>query len=290
MTAMTDHSSIAAQRKSGRARLADHSLTPDRDIDALLCDLTGLNRAQLYAHHRRVLTNTQIDGLDTQLRRLEQGEPLAYVRGKEDFWSLSLHVTPHVLIPRPDTELLVEVALASLADIPRARVLDLGTGSGAVALALASDRPLDAVVASDSSAAALSVARANQQRLGLANVSFVLSDWYQKIDGEPFDLIVSNPPYIDVTDPHVETSVRDYEPHEALFCGRQGLEAIATIISGSKAHLKAGGTLWFEHGWQQHEQAGALLREQGFDSVASHRDLAGHYRVTGGRVHPSSTA
>ncbi len=287
---MQDSLTIAAQRKSGRERLKDHSVRPDRDFDVLLCDLLGLDRAQLYIEDQRLLTPDEAHALEALLVRLEQGEPLAYVRGQEAFWSLELNVTPGVLIPRPDTELLVEVALSALSGRPSARILDLGTGSGAVALALGSERPLDAVMGTDISEDALTLARGNRDRLELSNVSFVRSDWYRNLGDDTFDMIVSNPPYIDYEDPHVASSVRDYEPHDALFSGKLGYEAIETIISGAPARLSPGGQLFFEHGWKQHEHASRLLREQGFEEVVSYRDLAGHYRVTGGRkTSPVST-
>ncbi len=282
---MPDTTTIAAQRQSGQERLKPHALRPTKDIEALLTDLLGMSRAQLFSRSERTLTVAQIASLDRSLQRLEQGEPIAYVRGQEEFWSLSLNVTPSVLIPRPDTERLVELALERLSSLPTARVLELGTGSGAIALALASERPQDSIVATDISPEAIEVAYTNYQRLTkrnphVADVSLLVSNWYQQLDQTPFDLIVSNPPYIDPADPHIESSVKQHEPSIALFAKNEGMAAIQHIVANAAAHMKPGGSLMLEHGWQQHSSVEQCFQEHGFTEIKSHQDLAGHYRVT----------
>ena len=218
-------------------------------------------------------------------RRLA-GEPIAYLLGEREFFGLDLQVSPAVLIPRPDTETLVEQALLRLP--VKARVLDLGTGSGAVALALAHARPDADVWALDVSAPALAQAQANGQRLGL-NVTWRLSDWFAAVAGERFALLVSNPPYIAADDPHLQQGDLRFEPASALTDFADGLSAIRQLAAGAPAHLLPDGWLLIEHGWQQADAVQAILHQAGFAEVASWQDLAGHQRVSGGRW-PSATA
>lgn len=283
---MHDTTTIAKWRKTARTRLKPLSAHADREADLLLEAVLGLSRAQLFTRDTEVLAAEQLVKLNHQLERLENDEPLAYVLGEQEFWSLPFLVTPNVLIPRPDTELLVETALNHLADSPGSRILELGTGSGAIALALAHSRPLDTIVATDISSRALAVARSNQERLSKShqrteNLSFVQSNWYDSLNTEPFDLIVSNPPYIDLSDPHVTTSVRQYEPESALFSGNDGLEDIELIIEGAASCLKPGGRILLEHGWQQHKRVSQCYADNGYVNITSCRDPAGHDRVTG---------
>jgi len=245
-----------------------------RDRELLLAHVLGQNRAFLYAHPEAMVCNERIESL---LGRRERGEPIEYLTGTKEFWSLALEVTPAVLIPRPETELVVELARACVSE--GQRVLDVGTGSGAIALAIASERPRCRVTASDTSIAALEVARRNAERLSI-DVRFVESDWFAAIDGE-FDVIVSNPPYIAMDDPHL--SVLAYEPREALVSGRDGLVALRRVISGAPAHLETSGALIVEHGNTQCIAVRELFERAGFAGVATHRDLAGHERVTLGR-------
>lgn len=212
--------------------------------------------------------------------RRHAGEPIAYLLGEREFFGLDLAVSPAVLIPRPDTEILVDTALARLpAD---GRALDLGTGSGAVALALAHNRPDADIWALDASPEALALAQANGQRLNLA-VTWRLSDWYAAVTGEQFDLLVSNPPYIAADDPHLQQGDLRFEPAGALTDFADGLSCIRQLIAGAPAHLRPGGWLLMEHGWQQAPAVRELLSAAGFIDVASWQDLAGHERVTGGR-------
>lgn len=216
------------------------------------------------------------------VERRAAGEPVAYLVGERAFYGYDLVVTPAVLIPRPDTELLVELALAHFGDKPGARVLDLGTGSGALAVALALELPGAEVTAVDRSREALLVAMANAARLG-ASVSFVLSDWFSALEGDRFQLIVANPPYIAASDPHLEQGDLRFEPQTALASGPEGLDDLAQIAAEAPHHLEAGGWLFMEHGYDQASRVRSLLTDAGFASIASHRDLAGIERVTGGQ-------
>jgi release factor glutamine methyltransferase len=208
---------------------------------------------------------------------------MAYVLGEREFWSLRLAVTPAVLIPRPETELVVELSLASLPENATARVLDLGTGSGAIAIALAHERPRLTVVGIDVSDEAVELARLNAAQLGVSNVEFRAGDWYAPVAGERYDLIAGNPPYIATTDPRVEREVRLFEPPAALYSGADGLDALRTIVAGAAAHLVPGGGLILEHGDDQGAAVRGLLELHGFAQVATHRDLAGRDRCTAGR-------
>ncbi len=254
--------------------------------------LTGhalqLTRIQLITQSERILSDQEAARLNALLRRRLQGEPIAYIVGEREFFGLAMHVTPDVLIPRPDTELLVELALERL---PRqGRALDMGTGSGAIAVAIAHARPDVAMTALDVSEAALKVAASNAQRHG-AKVNFLRSDWYAALgDGaQPrLDLIVSNPPYIVAGDAHLSQGDLRFEPVGALTDHADGLSALRSIINGAAAHLKAGGWLLMEHGYDQAEAVRKLLAQCSFADVQSWRDLAGIERVSGGKLPAAS--
>lgn len=265
--------------------LASLSTSPRLDAELLIERITGYSRARMRSHPELNLTQVQIERLQALLERRLRGEPMAYILGEREFWSLNLSVDAAVLIPRPETELVVERALSYLFPDQPAQVLDLGTGSGAIALALAQERPLATVTATDLSAMALEVARRNAVRLQLTRIHFVLSDWYTDLLSASFDLIVSNPPYIAADDPDLQPAVLASEPRMALIAGPIGLEAIRTIIAGAPQFLRAGGRLVLEHGWRQAEAVRGLLVTAGFSGVASHADLAGQERVTEGQWH-----
>jgi len=242
----------------------------------------GVARAWLIAHDDHRLSLPQREALEGLLQRRLSGEPIAYILGRRAFYDLELEVTPEVLIPRPETELLVEAALERLPAERPARVLDLGTGSGAIALALAHRRPQAQVLAVDRSAQALDVARANARRLGLHHIHFVLSDWYTGIEGEVFDMIVANPPYVAEGDPHLLRGDVRFEPAVALRAGADGLAAIRVIIAGAPKHLRPGGWLLLEHGHEQAADCRALLAAAGFVADFTLADLAGLPRLSGG--------
>lgn len=254
------------------------------DAQWLLCHALGRDATWLMAHGRDRAQRDVHAAFDRLVERREAGEPVAYLTGRRGFWSLDLDVDAAVLIPRPETELLVELALLRLPSDRPASIADLGTGSGAIALALASERARSQVHAVDASAAALAVARRNAQRLGLPNVSLYHGDWLAPLSGMRFDLIASNPPYIAARDPHLQSGDLRFEPALALSSGEDGLDAIRRIVQDAPAHLVLGGWLLIEHGWEQGEAVCALLRAAGLMDVATHRDLEDRERVSLGRT------
>ncbi len=252
--------------------------SPRLDAEVLLCELLGCNRAALVIRADDVLTTELALRYAALIERRQLGEPVAYLTGRREFWSLDLQVSPAVLIPRPDTELLVEWALEWLRGTAAPRIADLGTGSGAIALALASERPDAAVVAVDLSADALSQAAHNARLLGLERVDFRLGDWLAPLAGESFDLIVSNPPYVAEQDPHL--SDLRFEPRRALTAGVDGLADLCRIAAEAPGHLKPGAALLLEHGAEQGEAVRALLRQCGYTAVETRPDLNGRERGT----------
>lgn len=257
------------------------------DAQMLLLHVLGRapnDRAWLLVHDGDALPAAAVDQYTALCARRARGEPVAYLTGRKEFWGLPLAVDARVLDPRPDTETLVGWALDVLATRTAPRVADLGTGSGAIALALQHERRDAQILAVDASAGALAVARANAQRLGLP-VRFAQGNWLQGVAG-PFDAIVSNPPYIPALDPHL--AALTHEPLAALASGADGLEDIRTIIAQAPARLAPGGWLLLEHGWDQADAVQALLRDAGFDQVQSRRDLSGIARCTGGSM-PGAT-
>ena len=252
------------------------------DAQVLLAHVLGCNRAWLIAHADDPLAPEGAAAFAALAARRRDGEPVAYLTGTREFFGLSLAVSPAVLIPRPETETLVEVALARLPRNGSPRVLDLGTGSGAIALAIAHARPEARVYACDASADAVGVAHANAQRLGLRNLRFFVADWYAGVPELPFDVIVSNPPYIAADDAHLGQGDLRFEPPAALSPGGDGLAALRTVIAGAPARLAPAGLLAVEHGYDQPGPVRALFAEAGFLAIVTHADLAGHARVTRG--------
>lgn len=251
------------------------------DARVLLAHGLQLSRVQLITQSDRVLTPAEADRLTALFRRRIVGEPVAYIIGEREFFGLTLHTTPDVLIPRPETELLVELALERLPQ--GGKVLDMGTGSGAIAIAIAHARPDASVTALDASEAALSVARRNALRHN-TNIAFVHSDWYKALGASRFDLIVSNPPYIVADDPHLAQGDLRFEPIGALTDHGDGLSALRSIVEGASDHLVSNGWLLMEHGYDQAAAVRGLLTANGFHAVQSWKDLAGIERVTGAMV------
>ena len=252
------------------------------DARALLRAALGVSDTHLVAHPEQPLTGQQRTRYLAWLERRRAGEPVAYLTGEREFYSLAFKVTPAVLIPRPETELLVEAALERVSAHVPFRVLDLGTGSGCVAVAIAKHRPGAQVTATEVSRGALAVARDNAARHG-AGVEFLESDWFDALAGRRFDLIVSNPPYVAERDPHLSQGDSRFEPRAALVAGADGLSCIRLIIAQARAYLEPGGRLLFEHGHDQAARCRALLEQAGYRDVTSRRDLAGIERVSGGR-------
>lgn len=252
------------------------------DTELLLAAAMGKPRSFLRTWPERIVPREANERFDDWIARRRNGEPVAYILGHQGFWSLDLEVAPHTLIPRPDTELLVETALELLPATPLA-VLDLGTGTGAIALALASERPAWQVTGVDRVEDAVALAERNRQRLQLGNAAFVHSHWFSALSGQRYGLILSNPPYIRADDQHLEQGDVRFEPSSALIAGSDGLDDIRAIIQAAPQHLLSGGWLLLEHGFDQAEAVRSLLSEGGFVAVNSRRDLGGHERISLGR-------
>ena len=254
------------------------------EAEQLLLHVLEVERAWLFAHATDAVADDARQRFDVLVQRRTEGQPLAYLIGRRGFWTLDLHVNAATLIPRPETELLVEQALVRLPANDLRRVADMGTGSGAIALSIASERPLATVIATDLHAATLAVAVKNAQAHGLENVWFRRGHWHDALGNDRFDMIVSNPPYIAAGDPHLQQGDLRFEPAPALASGADGLDAIREIISGAPGHLVPGGWLLLEHGWDQAEDVARILGAAGFTGIAHRQDLAGITRCTGGRL------
>ncbi|MHB8623421.1 MAG: peptide chain release factor N(5)-glutamine methyltransferase [Sulfuricaulis sp.] len=256
------------------------SPTPRLDAEAITMHICGLDRSQLIARGLAPLTSDQSHQLAELSARRQRGEPIAYITGVREFWSVEFNVSPATLIPRPETELLVEKTLARIpSDAPWA-IADLGTGCGAIALILAQERPQCRVWASDISSAALAVAGSNAGKLGLNNIEFLHGNWCEPLAGKKMNVIVSNPPYVRAADPHLEAGDVRFEPKHALVGGTDGIGAIRLLAQCAHEHLTSGGRLLFEHGWDQADAVGRLLQAAGYGDIVCHRDLAGRDRVT----------
>lgn len=253
-----------------------------REAEWLLMHVLDVSDAWLVAHADDDIDDARASDYRTLVDRRARGEPVAYITGVRGFYALDLNVTPDVLIPRPETELLVDLALHRIAVDSELAVADLGTGSGAVALAIARARPFARVVATDASGGALAVAQSNAARLGLRNVAFVQGDWCSALGNHRFDVIASNPPYVAEDDPHLRRGDLRFEPRGALASGVDGLDAIRVIIRDARAHLRADGWLLMEHGFDQGAAVRDLLAQHGYVDVFTARDLGDHERVTGG--------
>ena len=260
------------------------------DAQAILTHVLGVDRAYLAAHPIQVLTETQDARIDAMVAQRTMGFPVAYVIGKREFYSREFEVNSDVLIPRPETETLVEHALPLLRHSREggspASALDLGTGSGIVAVTLACEMPKVSMAATDSSRAALAIARANA-KAHKAEVEFLEGEWYAPVEGRRFDLIVSNPPYVAGGDPHLAQGDLRFEPRHALTDGSgDGLDSIRHIVAGARGHLNPGGAILIEHGYDQAQAVAALLGKAGFADLVAIKDLAGIPRVAGGRLGP----
>lgn len=252
------------------------------EVQCLLQAVLNVSRAYLMTYPERVLDADESSRYAGLVERRLQGEPVAYLLGEREFFGHAFKVTPATLIPRPDTELLVELALQRIDEMGVRRVLDMGTGSGAVAISIVYARPDLEVVALDASEEALEVAAGNAWALNVRNLRFLHSDWFSALEDGRFDLIVSNPPYIEANDPHLQ-GLR-FEPASALVSGMDGLDDIRRIVAGARNHLNSGGWLMLEHGYDQAASVRDLLRQSGFAEVSSARDLSGVERVSMGRA------
>ncbi len=271
---------IAELLNRGAARLGGHSDSARLDAEVLLAFLLDKPRSFLLAWPQQRVAEALIADYEALIARRAGGEPVAYLTGRKEFWSLTLRVNRHTLIPRPETELLVEQALTLLPAGKSCQIADLGTGSGAIALALARERRHWQIVACERCPEALSTAHANAREQGLDNVEFRRSDWCAALaQDEVFDLIAANPPYVRRGDPRLEENVLRFEPHTALIAGRDGLEELRTIARQAKAHLRRGGWLLLEHGDDQEQAVVELLRTEGYGEIADRRDYGGRPRL-----------
>jgi release factor glutamine methyltransferase len=265
------------------AELPD-SPTARLDVELLLAAALGKPRSFLHTWPERIVSSEAALKFASYLQRRQTGEPVAYILGQQGFWKLDLEVAPHTLIPRPETEMLVEAALELVPTFAPAQVLDLGTGTGAIGLALASERPAWHVTAVDRVLEAVALAERNRQRLQLNNAKVLSSHWFDSLEGKRFDLIISNPPYIAAEDPHLVTGDVRFEPNSALVAGADGLDDLRLIIDQASAHLNPEGWLLLEHGYDQGAAVRDLLSSHGFDKVQTRRDLGDHERITFGRL------
>lgn len=271
--------SVGALLKEAMHSLQACSDSPRLDAEVLLGHVLGCNRSRLHAwpeHEVPAEAELQFHAL---LGRRREGMPVAYLTGQQEFWSLNLAINSHALVPRPDTELLVSLALAQIPTEAAWHIADLGTGSGAIALAIARERPGCRIVATDISHEALALARRNADDLGLESVEFRHGSWLQPLAASRFDLIISNPPYIAADDPHLEAAGVRHEPRQALVPGPAGTEALEIIIRDARAHLRPGGWLFLEHGYDQADAVAGLLATHGYQELIDHHDLAGQPRV-----------
>jgi len=263
-------------------------LIPYNEARILLQSVLKINHAYIIAHPDQSLVPIQIYTFQLLVKRRTIGEPIAYILGECEFYSIKFKVTSSVLIPRPETELLVDLALEKISLDMSCKILDLGTGSGAIAIAISKYRPLSNVTAVDNSVAAIAIAKLNAEHLNTNNIHVIKSNWFEKLTGGKFDLIISNPPYIALDDPHLNQEDLRFEPEIALIAGQDGMDCIQTIISSATSYLNAGGWLLLEHGYDQAKISKQLLKEAGFSNIFSRSDLAGISRVSGGRYEASS--
>lgn len=277
---ITPGDTIATVLDAGRRLLVATSDSPRLDAEVLLAHVLNRPRSHLYAWPEQTLDVDQQQCFDGLLKARAVGEPVAYLIGEREFWSLSLRVTPDTLIPRPETETLVSWALEIIPIDAGWHIADLGTGNGAIALAIAHERPTTSIIATDISAAALAVSKDNGLRLGLENIRFLAGDWCEALHDTDYDMIVSNPPYIPLDDPHLDMGDVRFEPSLALTPGTDGLTALARIAASARNHLQSGGFLLLEHGYDQGEAVAALLQTLGYQHIDARADVTGQLRVT----------
>ncbi|MBL4647962.1 MAG: peptide chain release factor N(5)-glutamine methyltransferase [Gammaproteobacteria bacterium] len=278
---MTRSFSIAALLQWACQILAQQD-SPQREAEILLSYVLQCERSYLLAHGEKIITQVQYKRYLLLLRRRQQSEPIAYLLGRREFWSLDLQINSHTLIPRHETELLVELILKIFRADQCITLADLGTGCGAIALAIASERPHWEIIASDNRQPVLALARSNAQRLAINNITFCASDWCTALPEKNYDVIVSNPPYIAMNDVHLTQGDLPFEPQTALVSGAEGLDAICIIAQQATQYLKPSGYLYLEHGAAQAKRVADILSANGFNAINCYQDLAGLDRVTCG--------
>lgn len=273
--------------KHGRQQLdasgTNRSDSTKLDTEILLCYVLKCERTHLYAYPEQSLSNEQLDSFNALIDLRSQGQPIAYLTMQKEFWSLSFHVNENTLIPRPETELLVEIVLELISTDSAYNILDLGTGSGAIAIAIASERPLAKITATDISDEAIKIARHNAETNKIENIEFKKSNWFEE-ESNRYDIIVSNPPYISNDDAHLKQGDVRFEPLSALASGKDGLDDLRTIIQQSKKYLNKQAWLLVEHGYNQGQQVRQLFIENGFTSVSTIKDYGNNDRVSIGQL------
>ena len=255
------------------------------DSELLLCEILNCERSHLYAYPEKELTDKNIESLNQFISLRAEGHPIAHITKQKEFWSLLLNINEHTLIPRPETEILVEAALKLIPKESKKDVLDLGTGSGAIAIAIASERPLANIIATDKSDEALNIAKRNAERHNINNINFINADWFNMENNHSYNVIVSNPPYICNDDAHLKQGDVRFEPLSALASGKDGLDDLRIIISEAMKHLNKQGWLLVEHGYNQGEQVQQLFNENNFTSISTIKDYSDNDRVTIGEKH-----
>ncbi len=265
-------------------RLQAHSDSARLDAETLLCHLLQCNSAHLAAWPEKLLDEQSHSQFNELINKRAAGEPVAYLTQHREFWSLDLMVSPATLIPRPETETLVEYVLNKFAAQAELRLLDMGTGSGAIAIALATEKPHWHITASDISRDALAIARANAKQHHVEHIHFVAGDWFQAVLQQRFDAVISNPPYIALNDPHMLRGDVQFEPASALLAGVDGMSDIRKLCTQAYQHLNPNGWLVFEHGYDQKEKVHACLNENGFENIQQLNDLAGQPRISAGQL------
>ena len=268
----------------GRELLTNKVHHPQQEASLLLAHAIDKTKEFLIAHSDEQLSDGAFQIYKNYLSRRAEGEPVAYIQQQKEFWSLPLKVSPGVLIPRPETELIIEITLKLLADKDCANILDLGTGSGCIALALAKEKPLATITACDNSSACVGLAKINAENLAINNVNFITSHWFESVEINNFDIIISNPPYISHDDEDIEHEVQKYEPDCALFSNNQGLEDLFHIIEHAANHLSSNGILLVEHGYKQGNDVRTQFSEYRYNNIHTSLDMQQHERVTQGTV------
>jgi release factor glutamine methyltransferase len=279
--------SVTALLNQAYQQLAAVSDSALLDAEVLLCHCLHKNRSFIRAWPEHQLTDQQAAEFLALIAQRQQGVPVAYLTGEREFWSRSFKVNPDVLIPRPDSELLIELSLDLLPANQASKIIDLGTGSGILAITLAAERPGSQVIACDLSPAALRTAQDNAQQLQIDNVRFLASNWFSTITDRDFDLVISNPPYIDQHDPHLQQGDVRFEPDSALISAENGLQDIRLLADQARQHLKPGGYLLIEHGYDQQSAVQALFKRFNYQQITTHPDYAGNPRVTSGQWSPA---
>jgi release factor glutamine methyltransferase len=258
--------------------------TPKLDVEILVAHVLNVSRSFLYSHNEKILTTKELETFQDFFSRRKSGEPIAYIIGKKEFWSLELEVNKNVLIPRPDTELLVEICLEKLAKNKKLSVVDLGTGSGAIAIALAKERPNWHITATDISKRSLQIAQKNAAKFALKNIIFCHGSWYHALPQKKYNAVISNPPYISLSDKYLKKGDVRFEPQKALVSGKTGLKDFHVIIKSAATYLTKNGLIMLECGFDQASQVKDILQKNNFKNIQSFKDLAGHERVVSGVV------